>query len=37
MLLRTIETGRRASSESLVPPELIIRGSTARSPALTHE
>ena len=37
MLLRTIETGRRASSESLVPPELIIRGSTARSRALTHD
>ena len=29
MLLSTIETGRRASAESLVPPELIVRDSTA--------
>ena len=29
MLLSTIETGRRASAESLVPPELIVRASTA--------
>jgi DNA-binding LacI/PurR family transcriptional regulator len=28
MLLRTIETGRRASAEPLVPPELVVRGST---------
>jgi DNA-binding LacI/PurR family transcriptional regulator len=28
MLLRTIETGRRASAESLVPPELVVRAST---------
>src|SRR5205807_8453284 len=27
MLLRTIETGRRASAEPLVPPELVVRGS----------
>jgi DNA-binding LacI/PurR family transcriptional regulator len=33
MLLRTIETGRRASAESLVPPELIVRASTAVAPA----
>jgi hypothetical protein len=32
VLLRTIETGRRASAESLVPPELVVRRSTA-SPA----
>jgi DNA-binding LacI/PurR family transcriptional regulator len=32
MLLRTIETGRRASAESLVPPELIIRASTGPAP-----
>jgi DNA-binding LacI/PurR family transcriptional regulator len=32
MLLRTIETGRRGSQESLVPPELIVRGSTASPP-----
>jgi DNA-binding LacI/PurR family transcriptional regulator len=28
MLLRTIETDRRASAEPLVPPELVVRGST---------
>jgi DNA-binding LacI/PurR family transcriptional regulator len=28
MLLRTIETGRRASAEPLVPPELVVRNST---------
>ena len=28
MLLATIDTGRRASTESLVPTELIVRGST---------
>jgi DNA-binding LacI/PurR family transcriptional regulator len=28
LLLRTIETGRTAASGSLVPPELIVRGST---------
>ncbi|MBV9803477.1 MAG: LacI family DNA-binding transcriptional regulator [Solirubrobacterales bacterium] len=33
MLLRTIETGRRASTEPLVPPELIVRGSTGPAPA----
>ena len=33
MLLRTIETGGRASQESLVPPEMIIRGSTGPPPA----
>jgi DNA-binding LacI/PurR family transcriptional regulator len=33
MLLRTIETGHRASADSLVPPELIVRGSTAPPPA----
>ena len=29
LLLRTIETGRRVSGGSLVPPELIVRASTA--------
>jgi DNA-binding LacI/PurR family transcriptional regulator len=33
MLLRTIETGRRASAEPLVPPELVVRGSTGPAPA----
>jgi DNA-binding LacI/PurR family transcriptional regulator len=33
MLLRTIETGRRASAEPLVPPELVVRGSTGAPPA----
>jgi len=33
MLLRTIETGRRASAEPLVPPELIVRASTGPAPA----
>jgi DNA-binding LacI/PurR family transcriptional regulator len=33
MLLRTIETGRRASAEALVPPELVVRGSTGPPPA----
>jgi DNA-binding LacI/PurR family transcriptional regulator len=32
MLLRTIETGRRASTEPLVPPELVVRGSTGPAP-----
>ncbi|HET6868776.1 MAG TPA: LacI family DNA-binding transcriptional regulator [Solirubrobacteraceae bacterium] len=32
MLLRTIETGRRASAEPLVPPELVVRGSTGAAP-----
>jgi DNA-binding LacI/PurR family transcriptional regulator len=32
MVLRTIETGRRASAEPLVPPELIVRASTAPPP-----
>ena len=32
MLLRTIETGRRASAEPLVPPELIVRDSTGAAP-----
>ncbi len=32
MLLRTIETGRRASQESLVRPELVVRASTAAAP-----
>ena len=32
MLLRTIETGRRASAEPLVPPELVIRASTGPAP-----
>jgi DNA-binding LacI/PurR family transcriptional regulator len=31
-LLRTIETGRRASAEPLVPPELIVRESTGPAP-----
>jgi DNA-binding LacI/PurR family transcriptional regulator len=33
MLLRTIETGRRASAEALVPPELVVRASTGPPPA----
>src|SRR5581483_5153302 len=33
MLLRTIETGRRASAEPLVPPELVVRSSTGPGPA----
>jgi len=33
MLLRTIETGQRASAEPLVPPELVVRGSTGAAPA----
>ena len=33
MLLRTIETGRRASQESLVPSELVVRASTGQRPA----
>jgi DNA-binding LacI/PurR family transcriptional regulator len=28
LLLRTIETGHRAEEGSLVPPELVVRGST---------
>jgi DNA-binding LacI/PurR family transcriptional regulator len=32
LLLRTIETGRRGSAGSLVPPELIVRGSTGPAP-----
>ena len=32
MLLRRIETGRRASRESLVPPELVVRESTGPAP-----
>jgi DNA-binding LacI/PurR family transcriptional regulator len=32
MLLRTIETGRRAPAEPLVPPELIVRASTGPAP-----
>jgi DNA-binding LacI/PurR family transcriptional regulator len=32
-LLGTIETGRRVPSGSLVPPELIVRGSTGPPPA----
>jgi DNA-binding LacI/PurR family transcriptional regulator len=33
LLLRTIETGQRAEEGSLVPPELIVRGSTGPGPA----
>jgi DNA-binding LacI/PurR family transcriptional regulator len=33
VLLRTIESGRRAPSGSLVPPELIVRASTGPPPA----
>jgi DNA-binding LacI/PurR family transcriptional regulator len=32
MLLRRIETGRRAPAEPLVPPELVVRGSTGAAP-----
>jgi DNA-binding LacI/PurR family transcriptional regulator len=32
LLLRTIETGRRSEAGSLVPPELIVRGSTGPPP-----
>jgi len=33
LLLRTIEAGRGASEESLVPPELVVRASTGPAPA----
>ena len=35
-LLRTIETGERAVAGMLVPPELIVRASTARTALSGH-